>query len=68
MREEVRFHQKVVGSLNLGCLPTYLSQVFFLEGVQSIVNRGSNNLKSKISSVVEKYILHKFSRLSKKHK
>ena len=44
MREEVHLHRKVVGSLNLGCLPTYLSQVFFLEGVQSIVNRGSIRL------------------------
>ena len=32
MREEVHFHQKVVGSLNLGCMSTYLLQVFFWGG------------------------------------
>ena len=45
MREEVHFHQKVVGNLSLGRLSTYLLQVFFLGGVQSIVNRGSIIIK-----------------------
>ena len=32
MREEVHFHQKVVGNLSLGRLSTYLLQVFFWGG------------------------------------
>ena len=45
MREEVHFHQKVVGNLSLGRLSTYLLQVFFLGGVQLILNRGSTKLQ-----------------------
>ena len=41
MSGEVHFHRKVVVSLNLGPLPTYLLCVFFFGGVQLILNRGS---------------------------
>ena len=41
MSGEAHLHQKVVVSLSVGCLSTYLLQVFFWGGVQLIVNRGS---------------------------